>query len=100
MRSALKLHIRHRTYGRFTPEFTMSLNDFVCFFQDGFENFCYVERTDKGILEASVALHNKQYNYIHILSIKVDPETLFRTDGTLEADFSTNIPQDNIKSLF
>jgi hypothetical protein len=98
--STIKLHLKHRMYGKFTPEFTMLLNDFTCFFQDGFEKFCYVELTDKDVLEATLALHNKQYNYIHILFITVDPETLFKADGVLQADFSTNIPQDNIKSLF
>jgi hypothetical protein len=100
LRSTLKLHITHRMYGRFTPEFTMSLNDLSCFFRNGFEKFGYVERTDKDILEATVILYNKQYNYIHMLFITVDTQTLFQADGVLKVNLATNIPQDNIKSLF
>ncbi|MDR0606625.1 MAG: hypothetical protein LBG80_20330 [Bacteroidales bacterium] len=100
LRSTLKLHIKHRMYGRFTPEFTMSLNDFTCFFQGEFESFCYVDRTNKGLLEATLVLHNRQYNYIHMLFITANPDALFNPNSILEAGFSTNIPQDNIKSLF
>jgi hypothetical protein len=100
LRSTLKLHITHRMYGRFTPEFTVSLNDFTCFFQAEYESYCFVERPKKNVLEATLILHSSRYNYIHMLFIRANPETLFKPGGVLKADFSTNIPQDNIKSLF
>jgi hypothetical protein len=100
LKSSLQLHIKHRMYGRFTPEFTIALNDFTCFFQKEYESYCFVERTEKGVLEATLILHNRRYNYIHMLLVTTTPETLFKPDGILQADFSTNIPQDNIKSLF
>jgi hypothetical protein len=98
--STLKLHVKHRMYGGFTPEFTISLNDFTCFFQDECESYCFAERTEKGLLEATLILHSSMYNYIHMLFITANPETLFQADGVLEAEFSTNIPQDNIKRMF
>jgi hypothetical protein len=100
LKSALQLHVKHRIYGRFTPEFTISLNDFTCFFQNEYESYCFVEQTEKGVLEATLILHNTQYNYIHMLFITANTEALFKAGSILEADFSTNIPQDNIKSLF
>jgi hypothetical protein len=99
MKSSLQLHVKHRMYGGFTPEFTTSLNDFTCFFQNGFDSYCFAERNKKGILEATLILHNRKYNYIHMLFVTVAPETLF-SNGVLKAEFSTNIPQDNIKNLF
>jgi hypothetical protein len=100
LKSTLQLHIKHRTYGSFTPEFTILLNDFTCFFQDECESYCFVERTEKGVLAATLILHSSRYNYIHMLLITANPETLFEAGSVLEAGFSTNIPQDNIKSLF
>jgi hypothetical protein len=100
LQSSLNLHVKHRMYGRFTPEFTMSVNDFTCHFQNEFNKYCFVEHTSKNILEATLILHNRRYNYIHMLFITVTPKTLFSENGVLEADFSTNIPQDNIKNLF
>jgi hypothetical protein len=35
-----------------------------------------------------------------MLIITADPEALFDAESVLEAVFSTNIPQDNLKSLF
>jgi hypothetical protein len=101
LKSTLQLHIKHRTYSSFTPEFTVLLNDFTCFFDNEFEKHCFVERNMKtGILEATLILHDRRYNYIHMLLVNADSETLFKANGILQADLSTNIPQDNIKNMF
>jgi hypothetical protein len=100
LRSTLKLHVKHRTYDRFTPEFTILLNDFTCFFQDECESYCFAERSGEDLVEATLILHSSRYNYIHMLFVTASPEALFMPDSILEADFSTNIPQDNIKSMF
>jgi hypothetical protein len=96
----LKIHIKHRMYGRFTPEFTMPLNDFTCYFQKEYQSYCFVEQGKNDVLEGTLILHNSRYNYIHLLTVTVSPATFFGGEGVLQGDFTTNIPQDNIKSLF
>jgi hypothetical protein len=100
LKGSQQIHIKHRMYGRFTPEFTMPLSDFTCFFEKEYTSYCFVERNKDGVLEGTLILHNSRYNYIHLLSVTVSTETLFNGKGVLQGDFTTNIPQDNIKNLF
>ena len=96
----LSLKITHRRYGGFTPEFTITLSKFFCLFDAGFSTYCILHRTETGKVRVSVVLYNRDFNYIHLLRIQTTVEQLFATDGTLTADFYTNIPQHNLKSLF
>jgi len=96
----LKIHIKHRMYGSFTPEFEMKPSDFTCFFQQNFEIYCHVDDTQQDSLKATVILYNKMFNYMHLLSITTPVNTLFQKNGILQAEFYSNIPQHNIKNLF
>jgi hypothetical protein len=98
LKSDRRMKIKHRVYGNFTPEFTLSVNDFVCFFRQEFISYCFVENRN-GVLEATLVLHNQQYNFIHLLSVKIPVEN-WNENGILQAELFTNIPQDNIKSMF
>jgi hypothetical protein len=95
----LRLCVKHKMYGNFTPEFEISLSDFICFFESEFETYCHAEMKDNK-LKATIILYNKHYNYIHLFIIQTTPETVFQSNGILNAEFYSNIPQHNIKSLF
>lgn len=97
--SNLKLHIKHRMYGNFTPEFEMKLTDFICFFKEQTNLYCFVEKEDS-TLNAYLIIHSQEYNYIHLLLITSDFDEVFKENGVLKAEFYTHIPQDNIKNLF
>ena len=94
------LHIKHRMYGNFTPEFYINLSDFQCYFQRECESFCFVEQEENNKLTAYLILHSATYNYIHLLIITTDKQEIFKENPILKAEFYTNIPQNNIKSLF
>ena len=96
----LNLKITHRMYGSFTPEFTIPLEKFFCLFDAGFSTYCILHRAEIGKIHVSVVLHNRDFNYIHLLRIRTSIEQLFTAGGILTADFYTNIPQHNLKSLF
>jgi len=98
--NSLLLKITHRMYGGFTPEFTIPLNRFFCLFDKGFTPYCLLRRTDPKIIQISVILHNRDYNYFHLLNIQTTVDQIFKTGGILTADFYTNIPLHNLKSLF
>jgi len=97
--SDLMLHIKHRMYGGFTPEFDIKLTDFICFFKDKAHIYCFVEK-ENNTLNAYLIIHSQEYNYIHLLLITCDSNEIFKENGVLNAEFYTHIPQDNIKSLF
>ncbi|MDR1791826.1 MAG: hypothetical protein LBR36_00055 [Bacteroidales bacterium] len=100
MQSNLKLHIKHRMYGRFTPEFEIKLNDFTCFFENDCQSYAFAECDTAGKINVYLVLHSVAYNYIHLLLLTCSKETLFDPNGVIEAELFTHIPQDNIKNLF
>jgi hypothetical protein len=100
MNTGLQLYIKHRQYSNFTPEFKMKLNDFVCFFKPESNIYCHVETVGQDILKVYVIIHNKNFNYAHMLSIETTVDAVFKDSGTLHAEFYSNIPQHNIKNLF
>lgn len=98
--TTLRLHLTHRQYGNFTPEFDMKLCDFICFFQSGFDSYCHVENPEPGALQATIILHSKAFNYIHLLNITTNISAVFQENGILYAELYSNIPQHNIENLF
>ncbi|MDR1340148.1 MAG: hypothetical protein LBK58_08870 [Prevotellaceae bacterium] len=100
MNTSLQLHIKHRQYSNFTPEFEMKLSDFICFFQAESSIYCHVETANQDMLNVYVIVYSKKFNYIHMLNVKTDTDTVFKDRGMLQAEFYSNIPQHNIKNLF
>jgi len=100
LQTTLKLHVKHRMYGSFTPEFEMKPSNFICFFQPEFDIYCHVDDSKDDLLKATVVLYNRMFSYMHLLSITTDVNQLFQENGILETEFFSNIPQHNIKNLF
>jgi hypothetical protein len=100
MNTSLQLHIKHRQYGNFTPEFEMNLSDFICFFQTESDIYCHVENAEREALKVTLIIHNKNFGYIHLLSVTTAAAAVFRDNEILQAEFYSNIPQHNIKNLF
>jgi hypothetical protein len=98
--NSLTLQVTHRMYGGFTPEFTIPLDKFICLFDKEFSTYCVLHRPGSGDVQVSVVLHNRDFNYVHLLRVKTTTKQLFRENGVLTADFYTNIPMHNLKSLF
>jgi len=93
------LHIIHRMYGNFSPDFDISLEKFLCFFRNDYDIYTAVSMADPKELKLTVILNNKDYNYVHLLLINTSVETIFQDEGVLNANFYSNIPQQSIKSL-
>ena len=93
------LALTHRSYGYFTPELTMPLLNFLNFFKDDFETLCHTRYNKKGNLETIIVLNHKKLNYIHLLRVVSDKESLFSSNTVFKADFYSNIPQHYIKTL-
>lgn len=93
-----KVHIKHRMYGNFTPNFTIRLNKiFNCFDKD-FNLYVGVQKLDNNQIQGVLVFHNYTYNYTHMLIVKIDQNDIDNIDNViLNADFYSNIPQHNIK---
>ena len=96
----ITLKIKQRMYGGFTPEFSVSLNKFFCIFDKGFDTYCIVPFPQQDNIKISVVLHNRDFDYIHLLRIKTTTGNIFSEKGILEADLYTNIPKHNLTNLF
>ncbi len=93
------LMITHRKYGNFTPEFKISLSDFLNKFDKEFDHYVGISRNDDGKIQCVLILHNKVYDYINMLISTIDDRDLKKLDN-IPSDFYSNIPQHYIKSLF
>ncbi len=93
------LHINHRMYGNFSPDFDISLQKFLCNFQDNYDIFSGISFSDAKEVKLTVILKSKDYNYIHLLLINTSKVNIFKKESVFEADFFSNMPQQNIKNL-
>ena len=94
-----QLHVTHKMYGNFSPDFDISLKELLCFFRDEYDIFTAVTSADAKEMKLTAVLHSKDYNFVHLLLIRTPVDNIFLKDGMMTADFYTNIPQHSIRSL-
>ena len=63
----------------------------------GFDPFKFI---DKKEMRAVLVFHQERRNFIHMLEMHVGTMDIFDKQSVLDADFYTNIPQDNVNSIF
>lgn len=93
------LQLTHRKYGRFTPEISMPLINFLEFFRKEFVLTCHTGYNKKGDLETIVVFNHMTLDYIHLLRVRSNKQQLFEPETILKGDFYSNIPQHYIKTL-
>ena len=93
------LHLKHRQYGRFTPEISIPLVNFLEFLKKDFMLNCHTGYDKRGNLQTLIVMNHKSLNYVHLLRVSVSKEKLFKPGLILEGDFYSNIPQHYIKTL-
>ena len=94
------LQLTHRKYGRFTPEISIPLINFLDFFRKEFILTCNTKYNKKGELETIIVFSHKTLNYIHLMRVRANKQQLFEPETILKGDFYSNIPQHYIKTLF
>ena len=98
--NSLKIKVRHSMYDNFTPEYEMNLKDFICFFRNDFKIYTASSyQREPGVVNSTVIFQNKQYNYIHLLTISTKKENIFDANGVITASFRSNIPMHNINNI-
>lgn len=96
----ITLHIKHRAYGRYTPDIVVPLNSINKAVGDGFKVYATTYTLRSGKMQALAIFHNEEYGYLHMLTITCEPEEWFKDSPELAADLFTNVPQHNIQNLF
>lgn len=96
----LTLRVKHRAYGRYTPDIIVPLNSIGAAVGDGFKVYATTYTLRSGKTQAVAIFHNEEFGYIHMLTITSNPDEWFKDNPELTADLFTNVPQHNIQNLF
>ena len=62
--------------------------------------YCSVTYIGSDEIRAVLVFHQKRLDFIHMLELKVPTKELYDEKSVMTGDLYTNIPQDNIKSIF
>ncbi|MCH4156335.1 MAG: hypothetical protein LKF31_08535 [Muribaculaceae bacterium] len=92
--------IHHNQYGSKISEYEIPFAKLICVLMREGNIYCGVEKVDANILKSVVIIDHPRYNYIHMLRISVNREILFGLNPKIDVQLYTNIPQQNIKTLF
>ena len=92
----IPIGILHRRYGKTPPVIKMSLTDFICMFMDDFDFYCSIDEHKNQILNVTLVLKHKTYDYIHMLLIHSSQPEFVNCTKRIMADFYTYIPQHSV----
>lgn len=98
--NSIQARILHRQYGKETDQFTIPLNELICYFRKDFQTYIGFEKTENPDLTVVVLFYNKNCNYLNMLWIKAKSADIFSDNSIINAELFSYIPSHNIKNLF
>lgn len=94
-----KINVTHRLYGKVVKKYTVNGSDFYNYFLRDYDRYFGIESLGKEKLTGTLILSNRNAGNIHLAFVSVSPKDLLN-GGTIEMQLHSNIPQQNIKTLF
>ena len=94
------LKIRHHQYGGKIPTITLPMQNIFDLFARHMDLYCSVTHVDVHEIRATLVLHQRKLNYIHMLTLVTNTVDLLNPTSTIFGDFYTNIPQNNVSDIF
>ena len=94
------LQIHHHQYGNEKPIINIPMQKLHDMLARNMQLYCSVTYIGKDEIRAVLVFHQKRQNFIHMLELKIPTKDLFDEDSTMTGDLYTNIPQDNVSSIF
>lgn len=94
-----QIELRHHQYGNHIALMTIPLSRLFDLWGHKMEIYSRVAIGSNRELQAWLVFYDRQAKHIHLLELKTPAKQLFESETPLRADFYSNIPQDNIKSL-
>lgn len=95
-----QISIRHHQYGGVIPIVEISMQYLHDLFARNMNLYCSVTYIGSDEIRAVLVFHQKRLDFIHMLELKVPTKELYDEKSVMTGDLYTNIPQDNIKSIF
>ena len=93
------LKVKHHQYGHKIPMLITSLKSLFALFLPTMKPYVSNISVNEKEIEVLLIFHHPNLDFIHMLTLKTQINSLFDKDNVLSGDFYTNIPQDNLKSL-
>lgn len=95
-----QLSIRHHQYGGAKPLIEIPMQYLHDLLARNMQLYCSVTHINTDEIRAVLIFHQKRLNFIHMLELKIPSKNLFDERSVMTGDLYTNIPQDNVKSIF
>ncbi|GHS87517.1 hypothetical protein FACS1894201_08800 [Bacteroidia bacterium] len=93
------INITHRMYGKIVEKYTVRSRDFYDYFSHNYDRYFGTESLEKEKLTGTLILSDRNAGCIHLAFVSVSLDNLLN-GGTMEMQLYSNIPQQNIKTLF
>jgi len=95
-----KIDITHRLYGNVVRKYTIESCDFDDYFLRDYDRYFGIESLEKEKqLKGTLILSDRNAGSIHLAFVSVTMDDLLN-GGTMEMQLYSNIPQQNVKTLF
>ena len=95
-----QLSVRHHQYGGGKPVINIPMQYLYDLLARNMNLYCSVTYIGADDIKAVLVLHQKRQDFIHMLDLKIPTKDLFDEEGVVTGELYTNIPQDNLKSIF
>jgi len=96
----LRIHIEYKMYGNISKSIEIGVANLLNLFSKDYELYFGIEDSASNKLRGTLVIYNRKLNYIHILDIQTDEQTLFGGKSSISGKLFSFIPMDNIKSFF
>ncbi len=92
--------ITHHQYGKVTKKLKMPLANLYNLLGRTMDIYCFVTSIDKKTVNGILVFHHPNDDIIHLFEVSAETPSITKEDAVINADLYSNIPQDNIRSLF
>jgi predicted component of type VI protein secretion system len=93
------INVTHRMYGNKVKKYTVNSRDFDDYFRNGYERYFGIETLESEKLSGTLILNDRNAANIHLAFIQVKKKNLLN-GGVMDIHLYSNIPQQNLKTLF
>lgn len=93
------INVTHRMYGKIVKTYTVGSRDFYDYFARDYDRYFGTESLEKEKLTGTLILSDRNAGCIHLAFVSVSVSNLLN-GGTMEMQLYSNIPQQNINTLF
>lgn len=95
-----RIKVTHHQYGNVTKNVTLPLHAIFPILAADKDIYCSVTKIDAYHIEANLVMHQPKSDYIHLFVVQMTIDELFKPEGMISAELYSNIPQNNIKSIY